>query len=386
MSNRNNIPINIERKLWAESMGYCMKTGCLINFLEKDVAEKSHISAVSDGGEDSFENLILLCANCHTEFDKYPSEIKRNMMLRFKESRQTFIKNNFESRYDSFEELKVAVIPFLEENKKIFEEYGPHTNEIEIQHLWKKSESKIIVNNAKIKSILSNNLKRLHSDNQKIIQDFFIHLDEFINTRDDAPQIRKKIFPTKLLSIFGLEQVLDTKPYYNLSALQNFILLLQKENRFLELKLTPELALIYQENSREIKLNLKDTNNIKQILFSNKSYQNTTDIPSTKLRTESLIFILEWLKKNQIQYKFCDFPDLTRLNVKDKYEVLFLYEYCVSLACLQEVILKDGLIVVNLHNWNGAPSSDEARIYAMENNIKLFSQNEFLTFAPKNLK
>ena len=68
---RKKIPENTKRRLYAESMGRCMNPNCETElFLNGDIAEKAHITPHCDTADDSFENLILLCPNCHTGFDK----------------------------------------------------------------------------------------------------------------------------------------------------------------------------------------------------------------------------------------------------------------------------------------------------------------------------
>lgn len=63
---------DIKRRLYAESMGRCMNPGCRkeLFFDNGDIIEKAHIRPYCDTADNSFENLIILCPNCHTNFDK----------------------------------------------------------------------------------------------------------------------------------------------------------------------------------------------------------------------------------------------------------------------------------------------------------------------------
>lgn len=57
-----------KRKLYAESMGRCMNPDCKIELFAEngDIIEKAHIDPYCETADNSFENLVLLCPNCHT--------------------------------------------------------------------------------------------------------------------------------------------------------------------------------------------------------------------------------------------------------------------------------------------------------------------------------
>lgn len=64
MSNRPAIPINIQREVLFEARHHCAVC-CFPTALER-----AHIEPWSDTQDHSVANLIALCANCHTRFDK----------------------------------------------------------------------------------------------------------------------------------------------------------------------------------------------------------------------------------------------------------------------------------------------------------------------------
>ncbi|MCB4780975.1 MAG: HNH endonuclease, partial [Sulfurovum sp.] len=66
---RKAIAKDVERRLYAESMGKCMNPNCQTDiFLPNgDIVEKAHIFPYRDTADNSFENLIILCPNCHTD-------------------------------------------------------------------------------------------------------------------------------------------------------------------------------------------------------------------------------------------------------------------------------------------------------------------------------
>ena len=154
------------------------------------------------------------------------------------------------------------------------------------------------------------------------------------------------------------------------------------KDKFVELDLEVTKTLVFQENNKEAVLNLLDWPYVNQVYYKGRYYQPET----TEVRLESLIFFLEWLSNNNINYVFDDVRNLTELTLNRRHRVKLCYAYCLSLSDLHEIQLEDGLIVVNLHNWNGAPVSSDAHKYASHVGVRLFSQNDFFIFAHKNIK
>ncbi len=56
-----------ERRLWAECFGHCMNSSCENDLVATNtvVAELAHIVAAKDGGPPSFDNMLVLCLDCH---------------------------------------------------------------------------------------------------------------------------------------------------------------------------------------------------------------------------------------------------------------------------------------------------------------------------------
>ena len=69
---REDIGVAVKRKLYAESMGRCMNPSCRVELLRDngDIIEKAHIDPYCKTADNSFDNLVVLCPNCHTDFDK----------------------------------------------------------------------------------------------------------------------------------------------------------------------------------------------------------------------------------------------------------------------------------------------------------------------------
>ena len=114
---RKAIPENIKRKLYAESMGKCMNPNCERDlFLTNgDISEKAHITPHCQTEDNSFDNLILFCPNCHTDFDKNLA-FDEEKVKSWKSKRQEQISEIFSQKLDTFEKLEQVVKPILEEN------------------------------------------------------------------------------------------------------------------------------------------------------------------------------------------------------------------------------------------------------------------------------
>lgn len=90
------------RRLFALSGNQCARPGCgtvLLNQTGKLVGEAAHIAAESSGGprydknlspveRRAFENLILLCATCHTLVDKDPMSYTKTKLIKWKGDRE----------------------------------------------------------------------------------------------------------------------------------------------------------------------------------------------------------------------------------------------------------------------------------------------------------
>ena len=69
---RKPISESVKKQLYAESMGRCMNPACRCDLFDngKDIGEMAHIIPYCETEDNSEENLIILCPNCHKKFDK----------------------------------------------------------------------------------------------------------------------------------------------------------------------------------------------------------------------------------------------------------------------------------------------------------------------------
>ena len=389
MSNsRPPVPRNVERQLWAESCGFCTNPDCQEKLIDpsanRNVGQMAHISPHSKGGSPSLSNLILLCANCHLKTEPLKEQDEASLALRLREWKKQAIERNeqrFALRLSSFDSLQEKVKPLLERNRQIFEVYGPNSNAPESRKLWLKFENELIANNSVLKCLLTANIDLFHQENKEPVQKFLLHVDEFVRTREDDVKLRQLLFPREILSMFGVERELSSHAP-SVSALQNFVLLLKKQNKFIDLEFFPDPTLVYRESGELQKLHLNDRGRVQQIFFSRRLYMPH----KTELRLESLVFFLDWLTRNKIKWEFEDYCDLTTLILQVKYRVKMFYSYCLSVSDLQKTTLSPGDYVVNLHMWNEGPSSSPAIKYAKSIGSVIYNQNQFFAFCHRKIK
>ncbi len=376
------VPIDIQRQLWAESIGHCMRPSCQIDLLASghSIAEMAHIDAHASGGEISPENLILLCRNCHKGVDSVPPLALPGELRAWKAQRNEEVEQKFAGKFATFDELQEFVTPILQRNGQIFRAYGPNSDSPDSRTLWLQFEGEIIANNRRIEIALRSNKSLLHWENKDIVDEFFAHAQEFVATRQEHVTTRINLFPDDLLSIFGLKEI-ETGLVPNVSALQNCIARLVSEGKFRGLELVREQTVRYEENGELHAINLNNRPRVQQIFWNGKFY--TPD--ATKLRLNDLVFFVKWLSKNHINWEFNDICNLAELTVGD-YQVALIYEYQASLASIHEIPVVEGLLIVNLYNWNGGPFTAEATNHARDLGIRVFNQTEFFRFAHRHLR
>lgn len=374
------IPINVERRLYAESMGYCMNPACRKQLFSKngDIIEKAHIDPYCESADNTFENLIVLCPNCHTEFDKNHA-FSAEEVLKWKCARQTEIDCIFGVKYKNFDELKKAAVPLLQENKAIYENYYLNGNKA----LWDKFEHAILINNKKLSTILSNN-KRLFQksfntdySNLELVNQFLLHIHEFEETRGDDEKIRQVLFPDEINSIFGIQPIKSYMMPYT-ESLECLMKCLKNEGKHVRLQIGCEDPYLLIESDQESQIvYLDDTPRLRQL------YYNYHCCKKTGVRLASLNFILKYLNKNKLHYDFVEFGNLRHILINGKL-IQFVYEYRLSKAFLIEMAPPQNSIVVNLHNWNGdCCISGEAYDFASEIGVTLKSSESFYSYVRK---
>lgn len=372
--NRKAIAENVKRRLWAESMGRCMNPDCRAELFIKnsDIMEKAHIGAYYETEDNSYENLIVLCPNCHKKFDK-TGFIDENIVKQWKEIRRNELEKFFSVELSSFDQLKEKVVSFLSENYSIYKSYYLSGN----KSLWDKFEPQILSNNEKLKLLFENNrtLFQQHSykeySNLELIQKFITHVDEFKITRDDGEKMREVLFPQEINSIFGIMPV-SNHILPSTESMEELIKVLRKENLIDEVMLGIDRPYILLKNREKIFMD--DTPRVRQLYYDNSCFRKTG------VRLESLNFALKYLRSRNINFTYVNQDSLREIKVND-INIVFVYEYCLSRTFLSSMSPKPNYVIVNLHNWNGSCCiSKEALNLADNFEVKLLTMDEFYEY------
>ena len=189
MPTRPAIPRDIQRKLWALSMGHCFNSDCAQDLFAEgtSIGEIAHILPHSESGDASLNNLLLLCPTCHTMIDKNRPDWPISVLKTWHLQRQKEIRRRFTKQCDSFRELEKLVRPILQQNAAIFKNYGPTEDNSSVtarRSLWLKFEPKLIVNNQQLLTLFKANMRLIHMENRRTIEEFVLHVDEFVATRN----------------------------------------------------------------------------------------------------------------------------------------------------------------------------------------------------------
>ncbi len=374
---RDSISENVKRKLYAESMGRCMNPNCKKELFKGngDIIEKAHIIPYEKTADNSFDNLVILCPNCHTDFDKN-SAFSAEEVLNWKKIRQEELDVFFNKKFDNFDDLKKEVMPLLIENKTIYEKYYLENK----KDLWEVFENKILVNNKKLRQLFEQNLDLFQRHREKsysnleCIQTFISHTKEFEETRLNEQKIRNILFPKEINSIFGISPISDYL-LQSTESLEELITKLSIQTKYKNVYLGIDKPYIQlKENDKITEVYLDDTPRLRQLYFDYNCFK------SMKVRLQSLNFVLKYLNNNKIPYKFLHYNNLKEISINEQ-KIIFVYEYCLSKVDLIQLAPKENSIIVNLHNWNGgACISNEAFDIAEAMNVTLFDMDDFYEY------
>ncbi|MDR7247353.1 HNH endonuclease signature motif containing protein [Bacillus pumilus] len=369
-----NISTKVERRICAESMGRCMNPDCKVELFKDsgDIMEKAHIIPYCDTKDNSYENLIILCPNCHTNFDKN-SAFSAGEVEKWKQIRKAEFERFFSKEYDTFEDLKSEVAPLLSHNQEIFENYYSENQ----RDLWGIFEGVILSNNRMIRSILKHNTKLIQNHSQEsysnlaIVQKFMLHIDEFEATRLSKEKIRHVLFPSEINSLFGIEPLVkDFMP--SVESIESLIAVLQNKGEFELIVLgvdNPYIQVIKDSTSEKIYLN--DTPRLRQMYYDYNCFRKVN------VRFESLNYALKYIKSRGLNFNFLNINNLKEVKVNG-IKIVFVYEYCLSKIKLLQLSPEEKCAVLNLHNWNGESCiSSDAYEIAKEMKVTLLTMDKF---------
>jgi len=364
----------VQRKLYAESMGRCMNPDCQEELFKDngDIIEKAHIIPFCDTTDNSFENLIVLCPNCHTNFDKNAAFTSKDIKM-WKQIREQEFDRIFNIKYTSFDDLSNKVTPLLIENKTIYENYYLNNK----KELWNNFEGKILANNSKLRKILEKNfdLIQRHPDknysNLELVHLFLTHIDEFEATRLEDEKNRYVLFPVEINSMFGISPVKDSL-IPSVESLEALITVLQNEGKFISISIGNEDPyILLNEDGKTVKIFLYDTPRLRQFYFEYNCFKKV------KVRLESLNFALKYIYSRKVKFEILNYNNLREILI-NKVKIIFIYEYCLSKVMLTQLSPEANSVIVNLHNWNGRSCiSKEAYDFSKVIDVTLLTMDGF---------
>lgn len=371
---RKSIAENVKRRLWAESMGRCMNPDCQAELFinNSDIMEKAHIGAYYETEDNSFENLIILCPVCHKKFDKTNS-ITKDTVKKWKKTRKKELEEFFCIKFSSFDKLKERVVPILNENHSIYDNYYLSNNKC----LWNKFEPQILSNNEKLKLLFdsNSNLFQNHEiqeySNLEVVKKFITHVEEFKITRFNEEKNRVVLFPKELNSIFGIMPI-SVQMLQSTESLEELLKTFRHNDLLEEVVLGIDKPYILLKNKEKIFMD--DAPRLRQLYYDHKCFRKVG------VRLESLNFALKYLNSRNILFEYNNQDMLREIKVNGT-NIVFVYEYCLSKEFLYRMTPKSNCLIVNLHNWNGQYCiSKEALDLAEDFNIKLLTMDEFYRY------
>lgn len=216
---------NTKLKLFSHSGGFCQNPSCdKLLFPEGHatnihIAEMAHIFACADNGprpnpaltareRGSYDNIILLCANCHTEIDKAPEKYDDATVTGWKRDHwQKLSAALGVVKFSDRKELRDQIELLLAENKAIHRAVGPdleyrfNPEAAEAEAWLARVRGSIIPNSNRILAILTENRHLLTESELVTVGDFKVHVDGLVLRHLDGQNVPNIRFPVRMLEI-----------------------------------------------------------------------------------------------------------------------------------------------------------------------------------------
>lgn len=130
--------------LWGRAAGYCSNPACRTRLTSTGVGGASFLTGemahqiaqspdgprgTASGGDDTYDNLILLCPMCHRMIDKAPPGTFPIELLRdWKRAHEDWVEGwASEGIYETPAQVAKEIHRLFAENHSHFLEYGPHS-------------------------------------------------------------------------------------------------------------------------------------------------------------------------------------------------------------------------------------------------------------------
>lgn len=212
-----------QQRLFSSSAGYCQNPSCHAPLFKENgtdvvhIAEQAHLFAANDDGprppgamseaeRGAFENIIVLCASCHTEIDKAEEHYPVELLREWKAAHQAALDKTFGAvALASRHEVRKVIDPFLAENRALFEALNPNlpyaeNPEAELAAKWQAAMRKsILPNNRRVLAFLDANRNHMRGAEADVLERFRRHVDDLSlrHLTDVAPADQTR-FPAEM--------------------------------------------------------------------------------------------------------------------------------------------------------------------------------------------
>ncbi|AZV20999.1 hypothetical protein [Mesorhizobium sp. M7A.F.Ce.TU.012.03.2.1] len=160
---------------------------------------------LTDGERGAYENIVLLCANCHTLVDKTPEAHPASLMAAWKRDHLDRIRRTFGLKiHESRAELRGDLDGLLRENRAVHEATGPDLDyrfnpEAAEAEVWKaRVKSTIIPNSNKILLLVDANRHLLTEGEKDTVERFRFHVRGLVLRHLDGQELANTKFPQEM--------------------------------------------------------------------------------------------------------------------------------------------------------------------------------------------
>lgn len=195
--------------LWGRAAGICSNPECRAKLTATGADGKSFLTGemahqiaqspdgprgTDGGGDDTYDNLILLCPTCHRTIDKAPEGTFSVEALRsWKKNHEEWVDGwATEGKYLTALEVALEVQRLLNENRTHFEEYGPRSKTATenpastAQAIWQARKlDTLLPNNRRIISLMERHSKLIPASAAPSFPRFKMHAEAFEGNQYD---------------------------------------------------------------------------------------------------------------------------------------------------------------------------------------------------------
>lgn len=166
--------------------------------------------SVDEGELGAWDNLILLCANCHTIVDKTPDDHPIELLREWKETRLRSVEAALGvARFATRAEARAAIEPYATQNRYLHANHGPDNDyrfdpEAEEAAMWQHAMlNTIIPNHRRILRIIDANAALLSDGEKEVVAAYRTHVEGLVFRHQKAGAVKTVQFPSAMENIYA---------------------------------------------------------------------------------------------------------------------------------------------------------------------------------------